>query len=169
MIIGPLTRKAALTLKSGDKLTARIQFMQALESGESPGEIWYWLAVCADIIDEKRTYLVKSLEANPTNEDARNLLSQITNTDIPTQSTKTTQYEYLVIPFQGQLREGGQVAEVSNQLQKVINKYSSEGWNFVAVNNINIQITPGCLSILSGARQSYVTYDQIIFRRDKIT
>lgn len=76
-----------------------------------------------------------------------------------------TRYEYLVVPFQGQIRGNGSAQEVSAQLQSVINQHASQGWEFYTLNDVNIQVTPGCLASLLGARVSYMAYDQVIFRR----
>lgn len=74
-------------------------------------------------------------------------------------------YQYLVVPFQGQIKAGGTVAAVSAQLESVINQYSSQGWEFHTLNDVNIEVTPGCISGLFGAKAAYVLYDQVIFRR----
>lgn len=81
-------------------------------------------------------------------------------------------YEYRVVPFIGKLQSGlfGAVVqdagEVSKQLEAVINQQSSEGWEFVTVNDVNIEIKPGCLSGLFGQKAAYVPFDQIVFRRE---
>lgn len=74
-------------------------------------------------------------------------------------------YEYLVVPFQGQIKGSGSVQDVSNQLQNIINHHAAQGWEFYTLNDVNIQVTPGCLASLTGSRTSYVAYDQLIFRR----
>ena len=74
-------------------------------------------------------------------------------------------YQYLVVPFQGQIKAGGSAAAVSAQLESVINRYASEGWEFYTLNDVNIEVTPGCISGLFGAKAGYVLYDQVIFRR----
>lgn len=80
-------------------------------------------------------------------------------------------FEYLVIPFVGQIRSGvfsiENAGTASKQLQKVIDDYSQRGWDFHSVNDINIQINPGCLASLLGARVSFITFDQVIFRRKR--
>ena len=74
-------------------------------------------------------------------------------------------YQYLVVPFQGQIKTGGNVGQVSAQLQSVINQHAIQGWEFHTLNDVNIEVTPGCLSALFGAKNAYVSYDQIIFRQ----
>lgn len=74
-------------------------------------------------------------------------------------------YQYLVVPFQGQIKSGGSVGQVSAQLQAVINQHANQGWEFHTLNDVNIEVTPGCLSALFGAKNAYVSYDQVIFRK----
>lgn len=74
-------------------------------------------------------------------------------------------YKYKVVPFIGKVK-GRQVAEdVSKNLETVINEQASQGWEFYQLNDVNIEIQPGCLASLLGAKTSYVLYDQIIFCR----
>ena len=81
-------------------------------------------------------------------------------------------YEYLVVPFVGHLKRGTFSIEsattASKQLQQVINKHSIQGWDFYSIDEINIQVTPGCLASLLGAKASFITLDQVIFRRKRI-
>jgi hypothetical protein len=77
--------------------------------------------------------------------------------------------DYLVIPFIGRIKSGffsNENAEtVSRQLQSLINQYSQQGWEFHNIAKIDIEVTPGCLASLFGAKTSYITFDQVIFRR----
>ena len=78
-------------------------------------------------------------------------------------------FEYLVVPFVGQLKSGVFSVEnaqnVTAQLQSVINQYGQQGWEFYRIDKVNVQIKPGCLAALFGASASYITFDQIIFRQ----
>ncbi len=73
--------------------------------------------------------------------------------------------EYLVVPFVGRIRAGGDVGQVSSQLQAVITQYASQGWELHSLNAVSIEVKPGCLAALFGARVAYVSYDQVIFQR----
>lgn len=79
------------------------------------------------------------------------------------------QYEYLVVPFVGQLKSGlisvENAHKVSEQLQAVISQHTRNGWEFYRIDKVDIQVTPGCLAALFGARVSFITFDQVIFRR----
>ena len=79
-------------------------------------------------------------------------------------------YEYLAVPFIGKLRSGlfGAVedaGEVSKQLSAIINIRANDGWEFVSLTDVNIEIKPGCLAGLLGNKTAYIPFDQIIFRR----
>jgi hypothetical protein len=77
--------------------------------------------------------------------------------------------DYLVIPFIGKIKSGFLSSEnaetVSRQLQSLISQYSQQGWEFQNIAKINIEVSPGCLASLFGATTSYVTFDQVVFRR----
>ena len=74
-------------------------------------------------------------------------------------------YQYQVLPFVGKLKGNQSASEVSKQLQDLINQQASAGWEFCQVNDVNIEVQPGCLGGLLGAKTAYVQFDQVIFRR----
>jgi hypothetical protein len=79
--------------------------------------------------------------------------------------------DYLVIPFIGKIKGGFFSSEnaetVSRQLQSLINQYSRQGWEFHNIAKVDIEVTPGCLASLFGAKTSYITFDQVVFRRSR--
>jgi hypothetical protein len=78
-------------------------------------------------------------------------------------------YHYYVVPFIGRLEQGKEDASrVSAQLQTVIDYYSRDGWEFYSVEKIGIEIHPGCLGVFLGQRNSYINFDQVIFRKPSI-
>ena len=72
---------------------------------------------------------------------------------------------YKVVPFLGRLKSDQAAGEVSAQLQAVINENATQGWELDQVQAVNIQVSPGCLAGLLGAKETYVKYDQVIFRK----
>ena len=78
-------------------------------------------------------------------------------------------YVYTVVPFVGKVKTGffssDNAATVSSQLQQTIDTHVSQGWEFYSVEKIDIEIQPGCLSSLLGAKVSYISFDQVIFRK----
>ena len=73
---------------------------------------------------------------------------------------------YRVMPFIGKIKSNQSAADVSNQLEALINEGAKEGWQFEQVNNVNIQVQPGCLAGLFGAKEDYVRFDMVVFKKD---
>jgi hypothetical protein len=77
--------------------------------------------------------------------------------------------DYLVVPFIGRMNTGFFSTEnagtVSRQLQSLINLHSEQGWEFHSMTKVDVEVAPGCLASLFGAKSSYITFDQVIFRR----
>jgi hypothetical protein len=84
---------------------------------------------------------------------------------------KAVNGDYLVIPFIGKIKSGFFSSEnaetVSRQLQSLINQYSQRGWEFHTIAKVDIEVAPGCLASLFGAQTSYITFDQVVFRRSR--
>lgn len=80
-----------------------------------------------------------------------------------------TRYEYMVVPFVGRLKSGlfsvQDAGDVSKQLAAVINQHASQGWEFHTLNDVDIEVKPGCLAGLFGAKTAFMPFDQVIFRR----
>lgn len=74
-------------------------------------------------------------------------------------------YEYRVVPFMGKIKGGQAAGEVSRQLQELITQNCSGGWEFYQLADVAIEVQPGCISALFGAKVAYITYNQVIFRR----
>lgn len=75
------------------------------------------------------------------------------------------QYKYRVVPFIGRLNENDNARKAAEQLTDEIQKNIYDGWEFYQLSDVNIQVKPGCLSALFGAKESYVRFDQLIFRK----
>jgi len=73
---------------------------------------------------------------------------------------------YRVMPFIGKVKSNQSAVEVSNQLEALINEGAKEGWQFEQVNNVNIQVQPGCLAGLLGAKAEYVRFDMVVFKKE---
>jgi hypothetical protein len=88
-----------------------------------------------------------------------------------TSSSNPIQYEYRIIPFIGKLKSGVFSIENANavtaQLQAVIDQNTTQGWEFHSMEKVDVEITPGCLAGLLGSRVTFVTFDQIVFRRPR--
>ena len=74
--------------------------------------------------------------------------------------------KYKVVPFIGKIKSSQSAGEVSSQLESVINQYAGQGWTLDQIQSVNIEVKPGCLAGLFGAKESYVKFDQIVFKQD---
>lgn len=74
-------------------------------------------------------------------------------------------YTYTVVPFIGKIKSNESAVEVSNQLQNIINTKAENGWELHQLSEVNIEVKPGCLAGLFGAKETYVKFDQIIFKK----
>jgi len=74
-------------------------------------------------------------------------------------------YEYKVVPFTGTIQAGQPGLIVGRQLESVINDMSRQGWEFHAFNDVDVEVKPGCLQALFGAKSSFMPLDQLVFRR----
>lgn len=77
-------------------------------------------------------------------------------------------YKYEVIPFIARIKEGGSPVKIASQLSETIDRYSAEGWTFYRVEEVNVEISPGCLGALTGSRTSYVKYNLVVFRKEDV-
>lgn len=75
---------------------------------------------------------------------------------------------YKVVPFIGEVTTGffssGNAGTVAQQLSAAIERESVDGWDFHSFAKVDIEVKPGCIASLLGARTSYITFDQLIFR-----
>jgi hypothetical protein len=77
-----------------------------------------------------------------------------------------TNFQYKVVPFIGKIKANGNAQEVATQLQTAINQNTTDGWDFHSFNDVNIEVQPGCLAGLFGAKTAYVQFDQLVFKRE---
>jgi hypothetical protein len=73
--------------------------------------------------------------------------------------------QYKVVPFIGTMKANGSTQEVAAQLEAAINQNSTDGWEFHTLNDVSIEVRPGCLAGLFGAKTAYIQFDQLIFKR----
>jgi hypothetical protein len=72
--------------------------------------------------------------------------------------------EYKVVPFIGQSRGSLSAADVAKQLELILNQHVANGWEFCQLSDVNVEVQPGCVAGLLGAKVQYVRFDQVIFR-----
>jgi hypothetical protein len=57
--------------------------------------------------------------------------------------------------------------EAAAYLESVVNELAAQGWEFLRVDAIGVQVQPGCLMSLLGQRTTETTYYVITFRRPR--
>lgn len=56
-------------------------------------------------------------------------------------------------------------SEAAYYLERVVNQYAEEGWEFQRIDSIGVKTTPGCLGGLFGQKDDFSQYHVITFRR----
>lgn len=74
-------------------------------------------------------------------------------------------FTYRVIPFIGRIKNNQNAVNVSDQLEQLINEGAKEGWEFDSLGNVNIEVQPGCLAGLLGAKADYTRFDMVVFKK----
>jgi hypothetical protein len=77
-------------------------------------------------------------------------------------------YAYKMVPIPpdfeaGREAPGGQ--DVAACLERVVNEYARQGWEFYRVDAVRVRARPGCLGSLLGFPERTVAYSVITFRR----
>ena len=105
--------------------------------------------------------VAKETVANKTNQ-----VDQVTNQgQVKSKIFTNDKFEYKVMPFIGKIKGRESAVQVSDQLEALINEGAQHGWEFVQLENVNIEVQPGCLASLFGASVSYTRFDMAIFKR----
>lgn len=73
-------------------------------------------------------------------------------------------HQYRVVPFIGTIK-GEKIAQVSEQLQKLIEDNERQGWEFYSIERVGVLIKQGCLAAFFGSPTRQIDYDQVIFRK----
>jgi hypothetical protein len=65
--------------------------------------------------------------------------------------------EFIVVPFVAKITQKDTTVHVAEQLQKVINEYSSKGWEYMRMENVETQVagTSGCFGF--GSKPGFTT------------
>jgi hypothetical protein len=74
--------------------------------------------------------------------------------------------EYKVVPFVAQITQKDTTGIVAGQLQTLISEYSSQGWEYVRLENVETNVAPdsGCFGI--GGKPGFSkVFKMVIFRK----
>jgi len=77
-------------------------------------------------------------------------------------------YQYRMIQLPSAIavkakEEKGQEAAI--YLQTVANQHAEHGWEFYRIDTVGVVTQPGCLASLLGAKQIYINYYVVTFRK----
>lgn len=56
--------------------------------------------------------------------------------------------------------------EAAAYMEKVVNEYARQGWEFFRVDSIGVDVQPGCFDALSGKKATSSMYHVITFRKE---
>ncbi len=71
------------------------------------------------------------------------------------------------VPRQIQVQEGTQTGGIAASfLSEIVEKQAARGWDFFRVDEIGVQVNPGCIAALFGATTSHESYFVVTFRRE---
>lgn len=80
-------------------------------------------------------------------------------------------YSYHVVPFYAKVKTGiftpANAGDIAAQLQAVIDSHTAQGWEFYAFGDVDVNVAPGCIASLLGARGGDISYDMLVFRAPK--
>lgn len=75
-------------------------------------------------------------------------------------------YVYETVSFAGYVKDTEVKPNlVAKQLNDLINRQASSGWEFYQISSVNIYVNPGCLLALVGIKGFEKKYDMVIFRK----
>jgi hypothetical protein len=78
------------------------------------------------------------------------------------------EYKMVQVPPTIQVRERDlKGSEAASYLASVVTKEAVQGFEFYRVDEIGVQVQPGCLAALFGARAVNIVYYVVSFRREK--
>ncbi len=76
------------------------------------------------------------------------------------------QYKMIQIPPSVTVERAERGTEAASYLQRIANEQAKNGWDFYRVDEIGVEVKPGCLAALFGGKASYTQYYVITFRKE---
>ena len=73
--------------------------------------------------------------------------------------------EIRTVPFRAEVSSKISPQAIAQQFESILNKGLDDGWEYVSVNDVNVEIASGCFGALMGSGKSYTTYDVITFEK----
>jgi hypothetical protein len=73
---------------------------------------------------------------------------------------------YKIVPFAAQINRGDTTSQVAAQMQKIIDSYVTEGWEYIRMDGVQTSVagTDGCFGF--GAQPGFTTtYNVLVFKQ----
>ena len=77
-------------------------------------------------------------------------------------------YQYKMVQIPANISVSGveRGREAAQYLENVVNQEARQGWEFYRVDEIGVEVRPGCLMALFGQKATYTQYYVVTFRRE---
>ena len=72
---------------------------------------------------------------------------------------------FKVVPFTANLNQSDKLNIAGQQLENALNHYSGLGYDYVRMEQLSINVKPGCLAAFFGGSATTILYDFIVFKK----
>ena len=72
---------------------------------------------------------------------------------------------FKIVPFQADLKQQDNLDIAGQQLESALNHYSELGYDYVRMEQLSINVKPGCLGAFFGSSTTTILFDFIVFRK----
>ena len=72
---------------------------------------------------------------------------------------------FKVVPFTANLNQSDKLNIAGQQLENALNHYSGLGYDYVRLEQLSINVKPGCLAAFFGGSATTILYDFIVFKK----
>ena len=78
-------------------------------------------------------------------------------------------YRMVQVPPTIPVSKSQQETAAAEYMENIVNEQAAEGWEFYRVDEIGVNVQPGCLSSILGRKSETVTYYVLTFRQTSET
>lgn len=78
-------------------------------------------------------------------------------------------YRMIQVPPTIPVSKSQQGTAAAEYMESVVNEQAAEGWEFYRVDQVGVDVKPGCLSSILGRQSATVTYYVLTFRQPSET
>jgi hypothetical protein len=81
---------------------------------------------------------------------------------------RDSRWKYIVVPIRPGVEEGASCEMAAGLAQKTINSHAGQGWEFVELSSMQVDVKPGCLGMLFGRKHEIEVMSVAVFRRSVV-